>query len=133
MLARIVALLVAGLLVLSGGSLMLPNWHGVVSGGIFQCSGLMVPGAPRYAAGTVTVLEGQVFWKASTSPDLVPVLPTKVVASQRVGIDAEYFFVLEPGRYVLQATYSDPIDVEPFADVVVEPGDDIRVDLGGCL
>jgi hypothetical protein len=130
---RAVAFLVAGLMLVSGGLTALPYWHATVSGGIVQCSGIWDPTAPRYAAGTVTVLKGQVTWKSAASPDLVPVLPTTVVATERVGPDSTYFFVLEPGRYVLQARYSAPIEVALFSEVTVQPGDDVSLDLGGCL
>jgi len=98
---------------------------GTVTGGITPCSGILVPSGPHYAAGTVTVLKGQIV--AGSAGRLV--IPTTVVARQSVTTNAMYRFVLEPGPYVLQAQFSPPSNILPFARVTVHAGDDLHVDI----
>jgi len=109
------------LVVLSTAAFVIPEGKAVVTGGIIPCSGLPNPNLPQYSAGTVTVLKGQVTWKSTGQGNLQEVLPTDVVAQQRVGTNETYRFVLDPGRYVVQAGV--------YASVTLQPGDDIYVDV----
>lgn len=97
------------LVLLSAGSLM--DRHAVVEGGIRPCSGLPV-GSPHYAAGTVRV------YQDSFDPYFGP--PFKV---QKVGVDSTYRFVLDPGRYLLEASTGAEVTVN------LQPGDDVYVDI----
>ncbi len=98
---------------------------GTVTGGIIPCSGILVPSGPHYAAGTVTVLKGQIVGGGTGRL----VMPTTAVARQSVATDAMYRFVLEPGPYVLQAQFPPPSNVLPFASVTVHAGDELHVDI----
>lgn len=103
-----------------------PPLRGVVSGGIRPCDALGRPDLPHYAAGTVTVLEGQVTWRSSQgTPSYVDVLPTTVVAHESVPTDGMYRFDLDPGRYVLEAAPAGAYG--PYA--TVSAGDDLLVDI----
>ena len=79
---------------------------GVVAGGITHCSGLPDLEAPQYDGGTVSVLK----------------LPADLVAQQKVDAAGTYWFLLEPGQYVLQGGAG-------YVSVTVQPGDDLRVDI----
>jgi hypothetical protein len=111
----------ATLVVLSTVAFVVPDGKAVVTGGIIPCSGLPDPNGPRYSAGTVSVLKGQVGWNSTGQGNLREVLPTEVVARQRVGPNETYRFVLEPGRYVIQSGV--------YASVTLQPGDDVYVDV----
>jgi hypothetical protein len=100
-----------------------PSVNGVVSGGIVPCSALPSPDSPRYAAGTVTVLKGQVGWASTGSGNAVNILPATVVARERVVTDATYWFELPPGQYVLEANEAQ------YASVTVHAGDNLSVDI----
>lgn len=107
-----------------------PHYKAFVTGGIDPCQGIPIPGGPRYAAGTVTVLKGRLSWASTRSePALVPVFPTSMAAQATVAIDATYSFALEPGDYVLEAHYSPPSDVVPFTEITVHANDDLAVDI----
>jgi len=95
---------------------------GVVTGGIIHCSGLYDPNAPHYDGGTVSVLSGEVTWKPNDQGNLDMVFPRRRVAQQTVEPDGTYWFLLEPGQYVLQ-------DGVGYASVTVQPGDDLNVDI----
>lgn len=96
--------------------------RGVVTGGIVRCSGLYDPNAPYYEGGTVSVLEGQVTRKPNEQGNLDMVFPRRRVAQQTVQSDGTYWFLLEPGQYVLQGGVS-------YISVTVQPGDDLSVDI----
>jgi len=105
-----------------------PPLRGVVSGGIRPCDALGNPKLPHYAAGTVTVLKGEVTWRSSPgTAEYVEVLPTTVVAQESVPSNGMYRFDLEPGRYVLEA--APPGAYGPSAAVTVSAGDDLLVDI----
>ena len=53
-----------------------PDDKAVVVGGIDPCEGIPVHDAPKYAAGTVTVLKGRITWKRIDSQDKRMVFPT---------------------------------------------------------
>jgi hypothetical protein len=112
----------AALVVLSTVALVVPDGKAVVTGGVIPCSGLPISNGPHYAAGTVTVLKGQVRWKSAGQGNLQDVLPTDVVAQQSVGTNGTYRFVLEPGRYVIQSGYA-------YTSVTLQPSADLYVDI----
>jgi hypothetical protein len=95
---------------------------GVVTGGIAHCSGLYDPNAPRYDGGTVSVLEGGVTWKPNDQGNLDLMFPHLRVARQTVEQNGTYWFLLEPGQYVLQGGVG-------YISVTVQPGDDLSVDI----
>ena len=101
---------------------------GTVIGGIEPCSGLLLQGGPQYAAGTVTVLQGTVGWQ-NVGGSTKDVFPTTVVAQQTVGTNSTYSFSLQPGQYVLQAQFSTPSDVVPWAQVTVHVGETVHADI----
>jgi hypothetical protein len=95
---------------------------GIVTGGITRCSGLYDPNAPRYEGGTVTALKGEVTWKPNDQGNLDIVFPRNLVTQETVEPDGKYWFLLDPGHYVLQGGLS-------YAAVTVQPGDDLSVDI----
>jgi hypothetical protein len=101
---------------------------GTVTGGIDPCSGLPMAGAPRYVAGTVTVLQGTVGWQ-SVNGTATDVFPTTVVAQQQVGVNGTYDFTLAPGEYVLQAHFLVSSDVVPWAQITVRAGQTLHADI----
>lgn len=107
----------AGLMLTAAGT---PT--GTVTGGIDPCEGIPVPGGPRYAAGTVVVLQGSIRWRATGPGTSALVLPTEVVARQAVRADRTYSFRLPAGKYVLVAHLPPPANVTPFVSVTVTPG-----------
>jgi hypothetical protein len=112
-----------------------PNVRGLVIGGILPCRGIAIAAsAPRYAAGTVAVLRGQVGWKPVATGATVPVLPDAVVAQETVTENSLYRFELDPGQYVFQAHYDYPSVVVPFIAVTVKAGDIVRIDIpNNCI
>ena len=100
---------------------------GFVIGGIAPCSGLppnLVPNLPRYAAGTVTVLRGQVHESAAQI-----VLPTTVVTQETVGTNEQYEFTLAPGQYVLRVLYAGAATPGPgWLSITVKSGQTLRAD-----
>src|SRR5438132_2351119 len=94
---RAIGLVTALLVILSGGLSSPPSAKGVVTGRIAPCMGLPIPDGPRYAAGTVFVLQGQVRWKSEGHGNYVDMLPSDVVARQDVATNQAYWFALEPG------------------------------------
>jgi len=106
-----------------------PNETAVVTGGIIPCTGIPIPNGPHYAAGTVTVLKGQVTWQSTGQGNLVNVFPTRVLTRERVATNATYRFVLEPGQYVLEAQFPPPSNVLPYTVVTVSAGDKLSVDI----
>ena len=106
-----------------------PTGDGTVTGGIVPCSGLPITGGPRYSAGTVTVLKGEIVWPHTGVDPLVPVFPTTVVARATVTTDAIYWFALEPGHYILEARYAAPSNVIPWTEFTVHAGDELSVDI----
>ena len=97
---------------------------GVLIGGIMPCEGVPVAYGPTYAAGVVTVLEGQI-----QQTNAGPHLPTAVVTQEHVAVNATYRFTLKPGHYVLQATFSPPANVEPFVEATVTAGETTKADI----
>lgn len=95
---------------------------GAVAGGIEPCEGIAIPGGPRFAAGTVTVLAGNTKLKRLRGGVYHVVLPKRVVARQTVSRNHTYHFRLAPGRYVLRARYAGSSNVHPFVKVKVTAG-----------
>jgi hypothetical protein len=126
---RGIALVAAVLVLLSGEAFGVLARDGVVSGGIIPCQGIVISNGPQYAAGTVTVLKGQVTWKSTVEGNYVGVFPTGVVDQLSVAPNATYRFALEPGRYVLEARFPSPSNAAPYIDITVQPGDDVWVDI----
>ena len=94
----------------------------VVTGGIAPCEGIPVPGGPKWAAGTVTVLRGHVTWRSIAPGEWQAVFPTDVAATSTVGVDQTYRFVLPAGYYVLRASYPPPGNAQPYTEISVRGG-----------
>ena len=109
--ARLLALL--PLMAMAGCS---PGNTGTVTGGIIPCEALGIAGEPHYAAGTVTVLEGQIHWRTTGPGTSVQVFPTTVV-------------VLPAGDYLLRARFPPPANVEPSVSVTVHAGQTEHIDI----
>lgn len=125
---RVVAVATAVLVILFGGATVAHNHGATVTGGIIPCSGLPIEHGPHYSAGTVTVLKGQVTLRSTGQGDFVDVFPTTVAAWVNVDTNATYHFELEPGQYVLDASF--PLgNVVPYVNVTLQPGDDLWVDI----
>ncbi|HET9782060.1 MAG TPA: hypothetical protein VFR33_09790 [Candidatus Dormibacteraeota bacterium] len=101
---------------------------GIVIGGLDSCAAIPDPNQPRYAAGTVTVLKGDVAWRAEGSDHSVAVFPTVVVDKREVGANGLYLFVLDQGAYVLQGNYRTATAV-PWIELAVTPGTVAHVDV----
>jgi hypothetical protein len=125
LLARVVALLAATLVLLSGGATVVPDWKGVVTGGVFPCAGIVGSEELRFAGGTVTVLRGEINWQNPAEP----VFPTGVVAEERVSSGGTFRFVLEPGQYVLTTEFPPPSNYFPYSTLTLQPGDNLMVDI----
>jgi hypothetical protein len=123
-LARLLAVLL--LIAMAGCS---PGDTGTVTGGIIPCVALAIAGEPHFAAGTVTVLEGQIHWRTTGPGTSVQVLPTTVVVTEHVGVDTSYDFTLRPGDYVLRARFAPPANVEPSVSVTVHAGQTEHIDI----
>ena len=102
---------------------------GIVLGGIEPCSGIAMPGGPRYAAGTVTVLKGPVNWASDGSGVSKDVLPTDVAATEALAVNGTYWFELDQGSYVLQARYASGATVVTWVELTVPPGSLQHVDV----
>lgn len=117
----------------------------VVTGGIAPCRGISYPTDPKYAAGTVTVLRGQVTWTDVGSGASAVIFPTDVAAHASVGVNGTYRFVLVPGHYVLVATLPAPANpqpmtglpppnAQPFTEVTVHGGSTVQAGIPNmCL
>ncbi len=111
-----------------------PANTGTVTGGIIPCSALPLAGEPQYAAGAVTVLEGQVHWRSTGLGTSAIVFPTTVIVTEHVGVDASYDFILGPGDYVLRARFPPPANIEPWVSVTVHAGQTQHVDIpNSCM
>jgi hypothetical protein len=102
---------------------------GTVTGGIIPCVALGISGEPHYAAGTVTVLKGQLHWRSTGPGTSVIVFPAAVVVTEQVGLDASYDFILGPGDYVLRARFPGPANIEQWVSVTVRAGQTQHVDI----
>ncbi len=100
----------------------------IVVGGLDSCAAIPDPNQPRYAAGTVTVLKGDVAWRAEGSDHSVAVFPTVVVDKRDVGVNGLYLFVLDKGAYVLQGNYRTATAV-PWIELTITPGTVDHVDV----
>ena len=127
MLRRVLALGVAALAAAMAGCS--PGNTGTVTGGIIPCSGLPLSGEPHYAAGIVTVLEGQIHWRTTGPGTSVQVLPTTVVVTEQVGVDTSYDFFLPAGDYVLRARFPEPRTIAPWVSVTVPAGQTEHIDI----
>lgn len=99
----------------------IPGGYGAIVGGIAPCEGIVVPGGPTYAAGTVTVFRGHETWRSTGPGTSVVVFPHSVAARVTVGVNSTYRFVLPPGPYVLSAHYLTG-NVESFIGASVVAG-----------
>jgi hypothetical protein len=106
-----------------------PSGKAIVTGGIDPCEGILIPGGPRYAAGSVTVLRGRVTWKRIDRNSFATAFPTHVVAKVSVARNATYRFVLAPGHYVLRARFPPPSNVYPFVQVALKSGEAVHIDI----
>lgn len=108
--------------------------HGkiVVIGGIDPCIGAApvkgAPRGPRYMAGAVTVLRGQLTWKSIGRGNRTMIFPTQVVGRASVGINRTYRFVLAPGHYVLRA-HVPHWEFTPYTEFILKPGTVVHVDI----
>ncbi len=103
----------------------------IVTGGIVPCSGLppsMVHGLPRYAAGTVAVLQGKLRWEKWSNGVRHLIFPRHVVAKATVKVNQKYRFLLGPGPYVLTARLPRS-NVRPFVQIDVPEGKDMHVNI----
>jgi hypothetical protein len=107
----------AGSALATSSSVHVSHRKAIVIGGIVPCEGRVIQGGPRYAAGTVTVLAGQVERHGSHW-----ILPKRVEAKARVATNARYRFVLPPGAYMLRARFPPPANVHPFMQVTLKAG-----------
>lgn len=99
-----------------------PSVRASITGGIVPCS-VLSSWDGRYAAGTVTVLNGQVKWASTKSGNTAELLPTTVVAREHMVTNATYWFELEPGTYVLKASDAQ------YTTITLRAGDNVRVDI----
>jgi hypothetical protein len=106
-----------------------PTGQAVVTGGIIPCAGVAIQGGPRYSAGLVDVLRGEVAWKPMADGNSQAVFPEAVVAEQRVTTNGSYRFLLPAGRYVLQAHFAPPANIVPFREIAVETATTMRADI----
>lgn len=102
---------------------------GTVTGGIQPCQALPAPGAPEYAAGTVTVLQGAISWRSTGAWDVRPGAAPRVVAQQQVPVDWRYSFSLKPGDEVLQAHYLPPAEIAPTVSITLHAGETLHADI----
>ena len=107
---------------------------GTVTGGIIPCAALGYSGEPHYAAGTVTVLEGQLHMQSTGPGSSVAVFPTTGGATERVGVNDTYRFPLPPGDYILRGHFPPPANIEPWAAVTVHAGQTEHIDIpNSCM
>ena len=107
---------------------------GTVIGGIIPCAGIPYAGEPHYAAGTVSVLAGQIRWRSTGPGTSTIVFPTAAVVTEQVGVDASYDFALLPGDYVLRANFPPPANIEPWVSVTIHAGQTQYVDIpNACM
>ena len=129
-LSRTVLVLLAILFLFACDSSVPPAGMGTVVGGIIPCQGIIDPHGPRYAAGIVEVLRGQIAWQPTSPPGTsVQVFPTDVVSQQTVSVNAQFRFVLPAGHYVLRADFPPPSNVRPFAEITLTSGAAISQDI----
>lgn len=128
--AAVAALLIVAL-VGSGEAVLRLSGNGVVVGGLEPCSGLPMSNGPlRYAAGTVTVLQGHVTWGATGTTQEVATFPRTAVAREEVGPNGIYLFLLGAGDYVLEGQYKGAsASVTPWVEASVSPGSIAHVDV----
>ena len=81
----------------------IPLGQGAVVGGIGFCGGVVPKVHPRFVAGTVVVLRGSISSVAASPGVTRMVLPQAEVASEKVGANQEFRFLLAPGSYILSA------------------------------
>jgi len=105
------------------------NDSAVITGGVIPCAGMPVPNGPHYAAGTVTVLRGQLSRQRTGYGVSATVFPKTVVAQQTIATDATYRFAVQPGHYVLDAHFAPPANVVPFVSTTVYAGEVVRLDI----
>ena len=101
---------------------------GTVVGRIHACSGWGFA-KPLYVGGTVIALRGGIrsVQESATTGKLV--LPTDVVARQRVPTGGEFDFNLSPGHYVLYLPHYVDGNVGSWVSVVVRSGVTLHADL----
>jgi len=108
---------------------------GVVVGGLQPCAGIVTSNSPRYAAGTVTVLRGDMAWRDAGNGVTAAVFPAVMAGRQVVGTNGIYVFVLDPGEYVLEGEYTaGGGEPEPWVEVTITSGSVAHVDIPNmCL
>ena len=128
---RMLAVLFA-LITVVACDMAIPPGDARISGGVWPCQGLQMPGEPHYTAAKVTVLAGRVSWHQQPGNiEVVRVLPTQVVATQTVRDRGLFTFLLKPGHYVLDAQYLPLVEgaADAFTEVDLHRSDDLRVDI----
>ena len=93
------------------------------------CEGIPIENRPRYAAGTVDVLQGNVSWKDVGHGDKLLIFPPTLVAQETVAANGTYRFELPAGSYVLRAGFPPPANVQPWASVEVKSRASVRRDI----
>ena len=112
------------------GATPLPAGMGDVVGGIIPCQGIVVPGGPHYAAGSVVALKGRIRWQQTSVPgNSAQVFPTDVVAQESVAVNTQFHFVLPAGDYVLRGQLPPPANVRPFTEITLKPGVTVSRDI----
>jgi hypothetical protein len=102
--------------------------RGRVVGRIEACSGLGYANQ-AYAGGTVFALRGEVRSVRISRAIVKTVLPSDVVARQRVPTAGEFGFSLVPGRYVIDLAHYARGNVPTWASVTIRSGETSHVDL----
>ena len=102
---------------------------GIVVGGIVPCEGIPIENGPRYGAGKVDVLRGNVTWKDAGHGDKLLILPPTLVAEETVVANGTYRFELPAGSYVLRADLPPPANVQPWVSVEVKSRASVRRDI----
>ena len=101
---------------------------GTVVGRIDACDALGVA-KPSYVGGTVLALRGSIrtVWEGRTHGRLV--LPTDVVARQRVPVGGQFHFHLLPGHYVIDLPHYAGGNAGPSLMVTVRKGVTVHANL----
>jgi len=111
----------------SSPAVLAPSDEGVITGGLAPCEGTPIPHGPRYAAGTVDVLEAQLTER--TTSQGVSAFFHRKVATQTVALNGTYRFDLYPGAYVIEGHYASGTTPTPVVFVTVTAGITAHVDL----
>jgi hypothetical protein len=105
---------------------------GEVTGYIEPCVG--VGPSPPYPGGVVEALRGPLHLRQVSAGEWKVILPTKVVATDRIRTGQPFSFDLPPGRYTLLAHAVQGVDTfRSFQAVTIKRGARLRQDISnGC-